>query len=60
MPPEYINKLSQMFKDIKVSDGINQKFKNVARYNLNNTSLAGEFKTLLNLSLLSNLKDFKI
>lgn len=40
MPPEYINKLSQMFKDIKVSDGINHKFKNVARYNLNNTSLA--------------------
>ena len=42
MPPEYINKLSQMFKDIKVSDGINQKFKNVARYNLNNNNLAGE------------------
>ena len=46
MPPEYINKLSQMFKDIKVSDGINQKFKNVARYNLNNTSLAGKFKLI--------------
>lgn len=42
MPPEYINKLSQMFKDIKVSDGINHKFKNVARYNLNNTTLAGK------------------
>ena len=41
MPPEYINKLSQMFKDIKVSDGINQKFKNVARNDLNNSSLAG-------------------
>ena len=40
MPPEYINKLSQMFKDIKVSDGINHKFKNVARYNLNNETLA--------------------
>jgi len=40
MPPEYINKLSQMFKDIKVSDGINQKFKNVARNDLNNSSLA--------------------
>lgn len=40
MPPEYINKLSQMFKDIKVSDGINQKFKSVARNDLNNTSLA--------------------
>lgn len=40
MPPEYINKLSQMFKDIKVSDGINQKFKNIARSDLNNSSLA--------------------
>jgi hypothetical protein len=45
MPPEYINKLSQMFKDIKVSDGINHKFKNVARYNLNNTTLAGKINT---------------
>jgi hypothetical protein len=41
MPPEYINKLSQMFKDIKVSNDINEKFKNVARNNLNNTTLAG-------------------
>jgi len=40
MPPEYINKLSQMFKDIKVSDGINQKFKALARTELNNNSLA--------------------
>lgn len=42
MPPEYINKLSQMFKDIKVSNDINEKFKNVARNNLNNTTLAGK------------------
>lgn len=42
MPPEYINKLSQMFKDIKVSDDINEKFKNIARNNLNNSNLAGE------------------
>ncbi len=40
MPPEYINKLSQMFKDIKVSDGINQKFKSLARTELNNNTLA--------------------
>ncbi len=42
MPPEYINKLTQMFKDIKVSNDINDKFKNVARNNLNNSSLAGK------------------
>lgn len=41
MPPEYINKLSQMFKDIKVSDEINQKFKGVARNTLQNSTLAG-------------------
>ena len=41
MPPEYINKLSQMFKDIKVSNDINDKFKMSAR-NLNNSSLAGK------------------
>ncbi|CAF0713830.1 unnamed protein product [Brachionus calyciflorus] len=40
MPPEYINKLSQMFKDIKVSEDINDKFKQVARINLQNTNLA--------------------
>lgn len=42
MPPEYINKLSQMFKDIKVSDDINEKFKNVARNTLHNANLAGK------------------
>lgn len=40
MPPEYINKLSQMFKDIKVSEDINEKFKQVARNNLHNVNLA--------------------
>ncbi|RNA29773.1 cullin-5 [Brachionus plicatilis] len=40
MPPEYINKLSQMFKDIKVSEDINDKFKQVARNNLHNINLA--------------------
>jgi len=40
MPPEYINKLSQMFKDIKVSEDINEKFKNVARNTLHNANLA--------------------
>lgn len=42
MPPEYINKLSQMFKDIKVSEDINDKFKTVARNNLHNANLAGK------------------
>jgi cullin-5 len=40
MPPEYINKLSQMFKDIKVSDDINEKFKEIQKNNLNSV-LAG-------------------
>ncbi len=35
MPPEYINKLSQMFKDIKLSDDINEKFKEQAKLNPN-------------------------
>ena len=43
MPPEYINKLSQMFKDIKVSNDINDKFKAMARH-LNNSTLAGKNK----------------
>lgn len=47
MPPEYINKLSQMFKDIKVSDDINEKFKNVARNTLHNANLAGKFQNQL-------------
>ena len=44
MPPEFINKLSQMFKDIKVSEDINDKFKSFARNNLHNANLAGKFK----------------
>lgn len=51
MPPEYINKLSQMFKDIKVSDDINEKFKNVARNTLHNANLAG---LILNFKIVSN------
>ena len=43
MPPEYINKLSQMFKDVKVSSDINDKFKHFARNNLlNNRTLTGD------------------
>ena len=58
MPPEYINKLSQMFKDIKVSDGINQKFKNVARNDLNNSSLAGMI--IYKLYKLSNFLNYDV
>lgn len=46
MPPEYINKLSQMFKDIKLSNDINEKFKTIARSNLNNIALAGNYLNL--------------
>lgn len=31
MPAEYINKLQRMFQDIKVSEDLNQQFKNVYR-----------------------------
>ena len=52
MPPEYINKLSQMFKDIKLSDDTNEKFKDQAKLNPNNPRLAGLLvKIILNIIL---------
>jgi len=57
MPPEYINKLSQMFKDIKVSNDINEKFKEVARINLNNNSLADVNIKILNAGAWSRSSD---
>ena len=32
MPADYVNKLARMFQDIKVSDDLNQNFKDAYRY----------------------------
>ena len=42
MPAEYVNKLARMFQDIKVSDDLNQEFKESNRNN--NESIAGQYK----------------
>jgi cullin-5 len=39
MPADYINKLARMFQDIKVSEDLNQAFKDVYR---TRSSMAGE------------------
>jgi len=40
MPADYVNKLARMFQDIKVSEDLNQEFKEAHRNN--NEGLAGE------------------
>lgn len=40
MPADYVNKLARMFQDVKVSEDLNQHFKDVHR---NKASLAGKF-----------------
>lgn len=57
MPPEYINKLMQMFKDIKVSNDINEKFKEIARNNLNNNITADVNIKILNTGAWSRSSD---
>ena len=39
MPAEYVNKLARMFQDIKVSEDLNQEFKDAHRNN--NEGIAG-------------------
>lgn len=39
MPADYVNKLARMFQDIKVSDDLNQEFKDAHRNN--NEGIAG-------------------
>ena len=39
MPADYVNKLARMFQDIKVSEDLNQEFKEAHRNN--NEGLAG-------------------
>ena len=44
MPADYVNKLARMFQDVKVSEDLNQHFKDVHR---NKGSLAGMLCLLL-------------
>jgi len=39
MPADYVNKLARMFQDVKVSEDLNQEFKEAHRNN--NEGLAG-------------------
>ena len=41
MPADYVNKLARMFQDIKVSEDLNQEFKEAHRNN--NEGLAGQW-----------------
>jgi len=45
MPADYVNKLARMFQDIKVSEDLNQEFKEAHRNN--NEGLAGMLKYFL-------------
>jgi cullin-5 len=40
MPADYVNKLARMFQDIKVSEDLNQQFKE--QYRSTRGSIAGE------------------
>ena len=42
MPADYVNKLARMFQDIKVSDDLNQQFKELMRSSKGN--VAGKHK----------------
>lgn len=46
MPADYVNKLARMFQDIKVSEDLNQHFKDTHR---NKGSLAGKYVHVRNL-----------
>lgn len=46
MPADYVNKLARMFQDIKVSDDLNQEFKDAHRNN--NEGIAGEIPNFEN------------
>ena len=41
MPADYVNKLARMFQDIKVSEDLNQEFKEAHRNN--NEGIAGKY-----------------
>lgn len=39
MPPDFVNKLARMFQDIKVSEDLNQEFKDI--YKTTEGNIAG-------------------
>lgn len=54
MPADYVNKLARMFQDVKVSEDLNQQFKET--YRSTKGSIAGE----MNICLCVYLKRFNI
>lgn len=46
MPADYVNKLARMFQDIKVSEDLNQQFKESIR-TTTKSSVAGEGRTTI-------------
>lgn len=44
MPADYVNKLARMFQDIKVSEDLNQVFKEMHKHN--KLALPGDFEAL--------------
>lgn len=53
MPADYVNKLARMFQDIKVSEDLNQSFKEMHKHN--KLALPGKRKYLMTITLqLSN------
>ena len=52
MPAEYVNKLARMFQDIKVSEDLNQEFKDAHRNN--NEGIAGKIYLTIQFSIVLN------
>ena len=47
MPADYVNKLARMFQDIKVSEDLNQQFKNAQR------ASEGPYTDIINIKILN-------
>lgn len=56
MPADYVNKLARMFQDIKVSEDLNQQFKE--EYRSTKGSIAGNINTYL--YLICNINTYLI
>lgn len=54
MPAEFIIKLQQMFKDLKLNRDMNEEFRTVCPSSRNNNTMMGKYEELL-FSLLSYL-----
>ena len=58
MPADYVNKLARMFQDIKVSDDLNQNFKDAYRSGFFETMLFVFVNSYFCQSLMSYVKSF--